>query len=144
MRIVCLWNSIMLARAALGSIWVYQTYISPRKGFRCAHSVVHSGTGCSGYAKQVIIKHGFFRAIPLIKLRFRDCKAAYLSLSSDQHQSEQKNKKKKSNRCSREVRDGCCDLGTYDCCATGYSCFGRMNRKATDDCATDCDVCSCG
>ena len=48
--------------AALGAIYLYQTIVSPRKGFRCAYSVVYGGTGCSGYVKQIIRQEGLFAA----------------------------------------------------------------------------------
>ena len=134
----------MFARAALGSIWIYQTYISPHKGFRCAHSVVHKGTGCSGYAKQSIQTHGLLNAIPLIKQRFKECKVAYLTLQSEQSQPDGPGKKKKKDSCSKQMRDGCCDAVILEGCDHGFSCFGRTTTKATKGCDTDCDICSCG
>jgi putative component of membrane protein insertase Oxa1/YidC/SpoIIIJ protein YidD len=66
----------MVSQIALGAIWGYQRWISPRKGWRCAHSVLHGGTGCSGHAKHAIRNHGFWAAIPIIRQRLRDCRAA--------------------------------------------------------------------
>ena len=134
----------MLARAALGGIWMYQTYMSPRKGFRCAHSVVHSSTGCSGYAKQEIQNHGFFRSLPLIRQRFRDCKVAYYTLQNTRNEPEQPKKIKKSDSCGTKIRDGCCDAAIYEGCDAGQSCFGRSAIKSIKGCDADCDVCSCG
>ncbi|WP_224815492.1 membrane protein insertion efficiency factor YidD [Hasllibacter sp. MH4015] len=70
----------MVSQIALGAIWGYQRWISPRKGWRCAHSVLHGGTGCSGYAKHAIRDHGIWGAIPLIRQRFRDCRDASVTL----------------------------------------------------------------
>ncbi|WP_392338741.1 membrane protein insertion efficiency factor YidD [Loktanella salsilacus] len=134
----------MITRAALGGIWIYQTYISPRKGFRCAHSVLHNGTGCSGDAKHVIRNQGFFHAIPSIRQRFKECKIAYHTLHSDQSQPDRSDKIKKSDSCSKQMRDGCCDAAIYEGCNCGSSCFGRATVKASKNCDLDCDVCSCG
>jgi len=66
---------VILKMPALGMIWAYQQFISPRKGYRCAHSVVHGGTGCSGYAKRRIRDVGLLSAIPDVRQRFKDCSA---------------------------------------------------------------------
>jgi len=73
----------MVSKLALGAIWGYQQYLSPRKGWRCAHSVLHGGTGCSGFAKFAIRDHGFWAAIPLIRQRFRDCRDASATLRAN-------------------------------------------------------------
>ena len=136
----------MIARAALGGIWIYQNYISPHKGFRCAHSVLHNGTGCSGYAKQLIRKQGLFRAIPLIRLRFKECKAAYFTLHNDQDQDQpdSSDENKKSDSCSKGIRSGCCDAAIYEGCNLCSLGIFRGTVKTSKDCGTDCDVCSCG
>ncbi|HEY9726224.1 MAG TPA: membrane protein insertion efficiency factor YidD [Chroococcales cyanobacterium] len=54
----------------------YQKHISPKKGFSCAHRVLHGGESCSGYIKRTILEQGLMRAIPLSRRRFRACKAA--------------------------------------------------------------------
>lgn len=66
----------MVSQLALGAIWGYQRFLSPYKGFRCAHSVLHGGTGCSGHAKHTIRDQGFWAALPAIRQRSRDCRDA--------------------------------------------------------------------
>lgn len=73
----------MVSQIALGAIWGYQRWISPRKGWRCAHSVLHGGTGCSGHAKYAIRDHGLWAALPLIRKRLRDCRAASFTLRAN-------------------------------------------------------------
>lgn len=70
----------MFSKMALGGIWAYQQYISPKKGFRCAYSVTHGGTGCSGFVKHAIRDDGLWRALPAIRQRFRDCRTAYVAM----------------------------------------------------------------
>ena len=57
-------------------ITVYQKQISPRKGFSCAHRVLYGSESCSQYTKRILSEHGVGRALPLIRQRFQDCKAA--------------------------------------------------------------------
>ena len=57
-------------------IGFYQRHLSPRKGWRCAYSVLHGGPGCSGFAREAIQAHGYGTAAPLIRQRFRECKQA--------------------------------------------------------------------
>lgn len=74
----------MASRILLRLIGVYQRRISPYKGFRCAHSVLHGGTGCSGFAKAAIRDHGLRGAIAPIRQRFRDCRVAMMTLDGQE------------------------------------------------------------
>jgi len=66
----------------LAGIAVYQRHISPRKGYRCAYSLVYGGTGCSGYVKQVLQTEGLFAGWSKITQRFHDCQDASLHLQT--------------------------------------------------------------
>ncbi len=61
---------------AVAAIAGYQRYISPRKGFVCAHRVLHGGESCSEFLKQVTRTEGFWKAIQSLRPRFRACRAA--------------------------------------------------------------------
>jgi putative component of membrane protein insertase Oxa1/YidC/SpoIIIJ protein YidD len=52
----------------------YQKYLSPHKGFSCAHRVWHRGESCSQYTKRTIVERGLLVALPLVRERFRECK----------------------------------------------------------------------
>lgn len=163
----------MFSKLALGGIWTYQQYISPKKGFRCAYSVAHGGTGCSGFAKHAIRDHGLWRALPAIRQRFRDCRAAYEDIRTncscntsapddaqdDQPISEAERKellrrrKRELRKRDRRSRDRCCD--TCDCfgsaCAPsplGYfgGCFGGAARGGASKSLdlNPCDGDGCG
>ncbi|MEM9795683.1 MAG: membrane protein insertion efficiency factor YidD [Pseudomonadota bacterium] len=144
----------MFASVALFGIDIYQRRISPRKGWRCAHSVLHGGTGCSGYAKHAIRDHGLWHAIPLIRTRFAECKDAYITLRSERegHQSKRKTgRRSKTERCF----DGAC-TGFEGCAflpslctparAAGKSKVCDINPCDGDlGCGPcDVDICSCG
>lgn len=135
----------MFSKMALGAIWGYQNYISPRKGFRCAYSVQNGGTGCSGYAKYAIRDHGLWRALPIIRQRLRDCKAAYADIKAsctcrtgqhagqhtEQHdndrplsadeRAELERRRKQDNRCCTKS-DMC--MGCTECGSAPLSCGG--------------------
>ena len=99
---------VLLANLAIGG---YQRYLSPYKGFRCAHCVLHRGLSCSEAVKRLIQTHGVFAAWPHVRERFAQCRAAAQTLRAQalaaviaaQAQDERKDKKK---------GDGC-DVG--DC-----------------------------
>lgn len=61
----------MMKAPALGAIWVYQNFISPYKGFSCAHRVVHGGDGCSGFAKTASRNLTFSKPSPRSKPAWR-------------------------------------------------------------------------
>ena len=63
-------------QTASALITSYQKNISPKKGFSCAHRVLHGGESCSQYIKRIILKQGLLGAIPLSRQRLQACKAA--------------------------------------------------------------------
>ncbi|HIK06428.1 MAG TPA: membrane protein insertion efficiency factor YidD [Trichormus sp. M33_DOE_039] len=60
----------------------YQKYLSPHKGFSCAHRVLYGGESCSQYIKRVIAQEGLSVALLKSRQRFQDCKQANLLLRS--------------------------------------------------------------
>jgi putative component of membrane protein insertase Oxa1/YidC/SpoIIIJ protein YidD len=61
----------------------YQRHLSPRKGYSCAHRIVHGGESCSEYVKNVLADKSLFEATLLAKRRFKACSTTYMS-SKDQ------------------------------------------------------------
>jgi putative component of membrane protein insertase Oxa1/YidC/SpoIIIJ protein YidD len=61
---------------AIGSIKAYQKFVSPHKGYRCAHAQVHGGLSCSSYALAAIDENGVSRGLMLLIERFKECAAA--------------------------------------------------------------------
>ncbi len=62
--------------AACFGITVYQRYISPYKGWHCAHAQCYGGLSCSEYGKRAIAAHGVVAGWMLIQDRFQECSAA--------------------------------------------------------------------
>ena len=117
------------ASAAIHLIELYQRHLSPRKGYRCAYSVLHGGTGCSGYAKHAIAEHGIFNAYPLIMQRFSDCTDAAKHFRTDLDCG-----------CAADALPGNCDLpdrqpcgnrsaGNLVSCLDVFSCSGSGDEK---------------
>lgn len=58
---------------ALALIRAYQRWISPRKGFACAHRVHRGGASCSQAGFRLIRRHGLGAGWPLLRERLRRC-----------------------------------------------------------------------
>lgn len=103
----------MIRYLSIACIKLYQKFISPKKGYRCAHSVLHGGTGCSGAVIQIINENSIFSWRKLIKQRFSDCKSASKELKE----------KKKNKNCLKkcDISDACdsCDACDVDMCDLG-------------------------
>jgi putative component of membrane protein insertase Oxa1/YidC/SpoIIIJ protein YidD len=106
------------SRLALLAIRGYQRWLSPYKGFRCAHAVLHGGPGCSGYAAEVIHARGLVDAVGPIRQRFRDCRAAYQVMSSQGSGKEERDEPGR--RVDKSlVRKRYSDLPCGDCLCAG-------------------------
>lgn len=57
----------------LGLIRLYQRWISPYKGFRCAYRVHAGGCSCSTLAYRAIRRHGVLRGLALLRERLGRC-----------------------------------------------------------------------
>lgn len=66
---------------AIESIAFYQRYISPHKGYHCAHRRFHGGLSCSEYVKQTIAAVGLRRSLPLAQQRFQACRMAQKTIA---------------------------------------------------------------
>lgn len=67
-------------KIAVDSITAYQTYISPHKGFACAHRTLHNGDSCSMYVKQLLGQESLISVMQLSRQRFQDCASASYTL----------------------------------------------------------------
>ena len=126
-----------LASVAALLIRLYQKYISPRKGFRCAHRVLHGGPSCSEFARLYVQQHSVWAMFPALRARFRECRMAKETLAADGVVGTQ-NTKKDPTPLWCDLCGGVADAGT--CCGTG-----------TADAASGCDAgpvnaceCPCG
>lgn len=116
----------------------YQRFVSPYKGFRCAHAVYHSGPSCSNAVKSIIKDYGIIKGRPLIKARFAECRSAYLQIVAQQQDSREKDKK--SNRRKKD-REWC----HYDCCPNPCDLADLMPKPCRfgGDGGSHCDLNPC-
>ena len=105
----------MTAAFAVSAIGFYQQFLSPYKGFRCAHRVRHGRMSCSQFAKRLIEKVGLLRFAPLFRRRLAKCGMAARTMKAGaapphvEHKREQEQTRKRDS-----VWDGCdpgCDAG---------------------------------
>jgi len=59
--------------ALAGAIGGYQRWISPYKGFHCAHWTLHGGESCSAFGKRIVIERGLLGFFRGMQARFADC-----------------------------------------------------------------------
>ena len=69
-------KSSMLDSVLLFLILIYQKFISPIKGFKCAHYYEHGGLSCSDFVKQTIKRRGVLYGLTVIQSRFNACRSA--------------------------------------------------------------------
>jgi putative component of membrane protein insertase Oxa1/YidC/SpoIIIJ protein YidD len=66
-----------------GTITAYQRYVSPHKGFCCAHNALHHRGSCSEFGKKVALRFGVWRFLRLMAVRFKECRSAYVALQTE-------------------------------------------------------------
>ena len=71
---------------AIAAIGGYQRFISPYKGFSCAHRVRTGGASCSRFAKRAIARLGVVAGVLVTIRRFEACAASARVLSSAEGQ----------------------------------------------------------
>ncbi len=108
-------------------IGVYQRFLSPIKGFNCAHHRLHSGDTCSNAIKKIIKEQPLIDLPKLSRERFRECKNASIELAEQR-------------TSSLHRADLACDIGCIDIDVVG--CFGDTQSP---DCGNTlshpCDLC---
>lgn len=71
------------ARTAIAAIQAYQRYLSPYKGYRCAHRLHHGGESCSQYVKREIEEEGLVGIRAKAAARFAECREAGLAMKAE-------------------------------------------------------------
>ncbi|MEA5572825.1 membrane protein insertion efficiency factor YidD [Calothrix sp. UHCC 0171] len=64
-------------KLSIAAITGYQKYISPHKGFACAHRILHQRESCSQYIKRIAAEEGLKAALKKSRSRFQECKQAH-------------------------------------------------------------------
>jgi putative component of membrane protein insertase Oxa1/YidC/SpoIIIJ protein YidD len=102
----------MTTAVAVGVIDLYQQYISPYKGFCCAHRAKHGRTSCSQFAKRLIEKVGLLRFWPLLTRRFERCGHAARAMKEQRRRDDARRRDHWAYGCTPDLRTpGGCDGG---------------------------------
>ncbi len=111
------WLDSGIRQIACTSIAGYQKFISPRKGFSCAHRLLYGGESCSQYVKRMVAQKGLAAAIETSRQRFHACREAnqILKASMENSESEDEAKPKKGKRNNIQNQENCLVDG-LDCC----------------------------
>lgn len=111
------------AQAALALIGAYQRWISPHKGFRCAHAVQTGRRGCSTLGARAIRRRGLWNGLGMLACRLDACALSHEQLRTRRH-------------TRPHAQSGSCDLDCGGCDAFD-SCDVAECACDTLDCA-DC------
>lgn len=143
-------------RGAVGlSITGYQRYVSPYKGFRCAHRALHGGESCSAYGKRAIQEVGVRAGMALLRERFAERRAANTTLlashmdngtdtaviepEAEQPEPQTKPQRKRPYSCGHDVTSGTADAYGELACLP----FNGCTPDTHCDCGP-CDFAPCG
>jgi putative component of membrane protein insertase Oxa1/YidC/SpoIIIJ protein YidD len=96
----------LLNQIAIKAIRLYQQYLSPRKGYCCAHNVLHQNGSCSSWAIEVIETKGALAMVSQFGSRMAECNEASKVLSA----------KKKENEEEVQPCDKSCTAADAGCC----------------------------
>lgn len=113
-------------------IGLYQKHLSPRKGYRCAHSLEHGGSGCSGAVLEILEAKGVLRGMGDIRARFMACKDAAEKRQRRQEEDRarrQREKDKGGGGSGGGNNSGCCIAETV---GDGLDCAVDVARCRTD------------
>ena len=122
----------MSAYVAALCIRLYQRFISPYKGYRCAHRALHGGPSCSEFARLYALDHGLWAMLAALRIRFRECRLAKETMMFA--------RKGRRDRRSR-LTGSACDAVT-SCTDTG-PCGSSKDIDASGACDALPDGCDC-
>jgi len=89
------------------AIDLYQRFISPHKGYCCAHRVYHGRSSCSAWGKRVLKKHGIFMFYPLMRKRFNSCQMAYEKIKEEESKNKGKGSGSENYPCVGDIGGSC-------------------------------------
>lgn len=77
-------SAVALDASVLSVIGFYQRWLSPYKGFRCAHAALYGGESCSAAVARLIGEQGLASSVSAVRARFQACRGAFDQLSLGQ------------------------------------------------------------
>jgi putative component of membrane protein insertase Oxa1/YidC/SpoIIIJ protein YidD len=145
---------IPLRKIAVISITGYQKYLSPHKGFACAHRLLYGGDSCSAHIKKAIAQKGLLKGLFDARTRFAACREANLILKSRSQISRLETLETEEPTNRRSCQDSAnkilnsCNLSdccsAVDCCSSVENCNNLDCNLANDCGGLDCAGLDCG
>jgi len=129
-------------------IEVYQEFISPRKGYRCAKGALYENGTCSSCVKEVMNEKGFIAGIKEYFKTTKECKEAMKIIEEKREKGEWKESKQEKSTKQENIEKGCLagmveesvcgcgELGVESACETGSCDIGSCDVGA-------CDIAAC-
>ena len=107
--------TLSVSSLACWVIGLYQRYLSPYKGFRCAYRVRHKRrASCSMFARRAIEQLGVLPGVMLLRRRFDKCGRAARALDYETPRAKEKGRWK--DRCWSAADVGCDARSPIDAC----------------------------
>jgi len=105
------------AQSVALAITAYQQFVSPHKGFCCAHRYLNGGLSCSQAVKRLVLNHGLIESLPLVRARFEACRNAYkLLLAQATEEKDSTKNETEPGECPVFTKDFWKDKKTWKCC----------------------------
>ena len=130
--------TLSMSPLACWLIGLYQKYLSPRKGFRCAYRVRHRRrASCSQFARRAIERLGVLPGVRLLRRRFHKCHRAaeVLDYETPRRKEEEARRRESSwspADCTPDSGSGCDVSGLADGCDLLGSAAGACDVGACD------------
>jgi len=118
----------------------YQRYISPHKGFSCAHSKLYGEASCSTYFRQSLATEGLSKTLELFPDRLTECHKAGVILRSQRFGSKKEGEGK--NKKISNTEESNCGFDTSGCCDFSY-CDTNHNGSCDGGDCSGCDGGGC-
>jgi len=104
--VACVVAAACLKPGALLAVVGYQRFISPQKGYQCAHAALYGGPSCSEFGKRAIQQYGVIGGLILLRQRFQACHQAAVAIRSDRDRG--KREGKETRQYCFGCAEGCC------------------------------------
>ncbi|WP_299407847.1 membrane protein insertion efficiency factor YidD [Acaryochloris sp. IP29b_bin.148] len=134
----------MLRSLLVFSIRDYQRYLSPHKGFSCAHRRVYGGVSCSEYLRRSVQNESLVDALSHFQQRLRACKQASRIFNAG-HSHRRRKKREAWGDCGAGWCDSSCiPLDVCDLCDLDCDLSPDCDALEGLDGCIDCGECDCG
>jgi uncharacterized protein len=138
---VCLVSTMVFSPLAVSSIRFYQRFISPYKGFRCAHGAARKGWSCSEFGRRAFARYDVSTAYALLQRRFAVCKASFETLKATHFAKPATVSAGPGGQTSEAEKPKKKDKRDYCDCVPDAACDGPFSSRPRSNCVPDAATC---